>query len=111
MGTDIKESDWKLFRRFHKLALERFCERVLKEVRSTVAESGDSHHDQYLKVFNLLRKRDKAIADAFNDPRRSTAIILLANIKHLDLLTAEELGQFSAETRQRIETIENIRRA
>jgi hypothetical protein len=51
MGIEIKESDWKLFRRLHKVALERFSEPVLAEVRSAAGGRGDSHHAQYLKVF------------------------------------------------------------
>jgi hypothetical protein len=30
---EIKESDWKVFRRLHSVALERYCRRVLEEVR------------------------------------------------------------------------------
>jgi hypothetical protein len=30
---DIHESDWRVFRRLHSIALERFCTRVLEEVR------------------------------------------------------------------------------
>jgi hypothetical protein len=59
----------------------------------------------------LIRARDQAIASAFNDPRRSNAFILLANIMDEGLLTESELGQFSPEARQRIDVIENVRRA
>src|SRR5438128_2080347 len=111
MATEIKESDWKLFRRFHKIALERFCERVLREVRSAATEHSEGYHDCYLKVFALIRDRDKTIARAFDDPRRSIAFVLLANIKHEGLLTEEELMQFSPEARNAIEAIESIRRA
>ena len=111
MATDIKESDWKLFRQLHKIALERFCERVLKEVRTAAAEHTDGYHDSYLKVFALIRDRDKIIASAFNDPRRSNAFILLANIKREGLFSAAELDQFSSEARQAIDVIENVWRA
>ena len=111
MATEIKESDWKLLRRLHQVALERFCKRVLAEVRSAAADTGDGYHDRYLRVFELIRDHDKTIGWAFNDMRRSKALILLANIKHEGLLTAAELAQFSPETRQAIETIEHIRRA
>jgi len=111
MATEIKESDWSLFRRLHKIALERFCERVLQEVRSATAEHADGYHDCYLKVFALIRSRDKTMASAFNDPRRSNAFILLANIKQEGLLTEQELMQFSPEARDAIEAIENVRRA
>ena len=111
MATEIKESDWKLFRRLHKIALERFCERVLKEVQAAAAENTDGYHDSYLKVFTLVRDRDKTIAGAFNDPRRSNAFILLANIKHEGLLTVAELDQFSPEARQAVDAIESVWRA
>ena len=112
MAREIKESDWKLFRRFHAIALERFCERVLEEVRSTTTAAGsDSAHKRYLKVFGLIRSRDKIIAGAFNDPRRSNAFILLANIKQEGLLTEDEWIQFSPGTRETIEVIESVGRA
>ena len=63
-----------------------------------------------LKVFALIQDRDKTISDAFDDPRRSNALILLANIKHEGLLTAAEFAQFSPEARQAVEVIENFRR-
>ena len=63
MGLEIKESDWKILRRLHKVALERSCERVLTEVRLAAAENTDEdYHQRYLKVFGLLRDRDKTIA-------------------------------------------------
>jgi hypothetical protein len=111
MATELNESDWKLFRHLHQVALERFCERVLAEVRSAAADTGDGFHDRYLKVFDLIRDRDKTIGRTFDDLRRSKALVLLANIKHEGLLTPDELAQFSPEARQAIEDIEYIRRA
>ena len=106
MAREIKESDWKLFRRFHRIALERFCQRVIEEVRSATVDCSNDYHDCYLKVFALLRDRDKEIAEAFNDPRRSNAFILLVSIKAKGLLTEEELMQFSPEIREAIEAID-----
>ena len=34
---DIKESDWKVFRRLNSVALERYCQRVLEEVKLATA--------------------------------------------------------------------------
>jgi len=51
------------------------------------------------------------MAAAFDDPRRSTAFILLANMIDEELLTEEELKQFSLETQERIEVINKLRRA
>jgi hypothetical protein len=80
-------------------------------VRSAAEETGGGYHDRYLKVYDLIRDRDKMIGRIFDDVRRSKALVLLANIKHEGLLTVAELAQFSPETRQALEDIEHIRRA
>ena len=56
-----------------------------------------------------MRDRDETIAIAFNDPRRSRAILQLVNIIAEDLLTDAELDQFSQETRARVEGIKSLR--
>lgn len=61
----IKEADWKVFRELRKIALERFCKRILLEVQD-VAERDTSYHDRYLQVFRLIHERDDDIAAAFN---------------------------------------------
>ena len=109
MAHEINESDWKLFRQLHQVALERFCERILAELQAAMTEGSEASHDRYLKVFDLVRERDKTIGRLFNNPRRSNALILLANINEERLLTAAELARFSPETRERIENIEHIR--
>jgi hypothetical protein len=109
MASDIKESDWKLFRQLHPVALERYCERVLTEVQAAMIEKSEGAHGRYLKLYDLVRERDKMIGRLFNDPRRSNALILLVNIKQEGLLTAEEFARFSPETRERIENIEAVR--
>jgi hypothetical protein len=50
-------------------------------------------------VYQLVRRRDKELADAFNDFRRSTAFFILGHIQSHDLLTEEEMARFSPETR------------
>ena len=104
---DIHESDWRVFRRLHSIALERFCKRVLEEVREA-AERKTDYHDCYRKVYRLIRDYDKRMAAAFDDPRRSNAFLLLANIIGEGLLSAEELKQFSQEAQARIKMIQEL---
>ena len=111
MAREIKESDWKLFRKLREVALERLCERVLGEIHALTVETGGSFHERYLRVYDLIRDRDKTIGWAFNDPRRSNAFIQLANIKDEGLLTPDEFDGFSEQTRKMIENIEAVRRA
>ena len=99
MERAIRESDWKLFRKLQPLALDRFCQRVLAEVSRLGADDAMSNHERYLAVFRLLGRRAKELADAFNDTRRSTAVVQLARIQFQDLLSEEEFARFGPETR------------
>ena len=100
---DFPESDWKAFRELSALALERFCTRVLEKVEAILRDSSLGPHERYLKVFRFLRDRDDELGHAFNDPRRSRMIVQLAAIHKYGLLTSDELGRFTARTRETIE--------
>jgi hypothetical protein len=41
---EMKELDWKILRRVHPLALERFCKRVLAEIDRISGEGAKSYH-------------------------------------------------------------------
>ena len=103
MERGMIESDWKLFRQLRPLALDRFCQRVLAEVGRLAADTGRSSHERYLAVFKLLQRRDEELADAFNNPRRSTALAQLARIRAEGLLTEEEFAGFSPEIRASVQ--------
>jgi hypothetical protein len=100
----ISERDWKLFRQLHPLALERFCERALSELSRLASEAGKGAHERYLAVFGLLRRRDKELAEAFDDYRRSAAWRQLAVICAHGLLTEKEFARFGPETRAAVQT-------
>ena len=108
MTRQIKESDWKLFRRLHPVALERFCQQVIEEISQTTANCTGEYHKRYLEVYRTIKERDKEMGRAFDDMRRSTAFFLLANIRGSDLLTDDEFSQFSLETREAVEVILGI---
>jgi hypothetical protein len=108
MTHQIKESDWKLFRRLRAVALERFCRAVIEEVNQLTVNCTGEYHKRYLEVYLLLKQRDQEIAVAFNDLRRSTAILMIAAIRGRQMLTDEEFMQFSPETREAVELILGI---
>ena len=102
MSLEIKESDWKLFRRLHAVALERYCQQVIEDVNQATSNCTGDYHKRYLEVFNLIMDRNEGMARAFNDPRRSTAIVLLTNIRELGLLTDEQKRAIQMEVAQAI---------
>lgn len=99
---DCSESDWKVFRRLREVALERSCNRVLGEIEKISQDADRTAHERYLAIFELLRKRDREVAAAFENPRRSQMMMQLAAIGSHSLLTTEELAQFSEETQRDI---------
>ena len=102
MGLDIPEKDWKVFKRLREVALERFCKSILAEIVKVVSDESKEAHLRYLAVFKLVSKRDKQLASAFDDLRRSTALLQLTLIHRLKLLSDEEILQFTAETQRRV---------
>lgn len=105
MLREIKESDWKLLRQMAPVALERFCQHILGEIARTGSDRTKSHHQRYLDIFAVLQQRDKEIAHAFNDLRRSTALTQLATMYSHGLLAEEEFLRFSPETCSVIELL------
>ncbi len=108
MSADIPEADWKRFKEIHSVLLERFCNRILGELMATCQLSNASAHDRYLKVYKLIKERDKQVASAFNDFRRSTAVLQLAIMRRMKLLKDEELQRFSEATQNRIRAFESL---
>jgi hypothetical protein len=102
---EIEEPDWKVLRRVHPLALERFCERVLAEIDRVSHDGATSHHARYLQIFRILQQRDPEMARLFDNPRRSHALTMLAQIRSQGLLTEDEFSGLSPETRGAIQML------
>jgi hypothetical protein len=102
---EIKEPDWKVLRRVHPLALERFCERVLAEIDRVSRDGATSHHARYLQIFGILQQRDREMARLFDNPRRSNALTMLAQIRSHGLLKEDEFSSLSPETRGAIQML------
>lgn len=111
MSREILESDWKVFRQLHPIALERFCQRVFSEIDRLASDTTKSGHERYLAVFELIQRRDREMAHAFDDLRRSTALRRLASIQSHELLTEEELARLSRQTRDVVQFLLEANRA
>ena len=96
---NIPESDWKLFRQLHSLALDRYCQRILQEIERISGDTKRTPHQRYLAIFKLIERKDADLGRAFNDPRRSTAFMQLAIIYSYGVITGEEIMRFTPETR------------
>ena len=99
MIGQIKESDWKIFKELLGLAQERFCQRALSDIGRTIESATETSYEKFYEIYNLVRHRDKLIAQSLSELRRSTATYQLLAMKRLDLVTEEEFARFSDETR------------
>jgi hypothetical protein len=99
MSRAIPEADWKIFKELHGVAQERRTEQILAEVAGILADSAKSAVDRYSEIGKLLKERNRDLAGAFGDFRRSTATGQLMLMHAQGWIRAEELARFTAETR------------
>jgi hypothetical protein len=78
---------------------------VLVEIVRLSSDAEKSRHARYLAMFQLVQRRDRELADPFDDLRRSTALRQLACLQSRELLSAEEFGRFSSETRGAVQIL------
>lgn len=107
MLRSITESDWKVFRRLHPVAMDRFCEQVLRDISAVTSRDASSHHERYSEIYKIVRAQQMTLVKLFDDLRRSTALMQLRMICSHGLLTSEEIAQFSAEAQDEIKLFLN----
>lgn len=105
---DIKESDWKVFKRVREAALERFCGRVLDEIARINSDNTKNKHERYAAIYRLVHERHKEINSIFDYLRRSTAVQQLCSFRLNDLVTEQELREFSPELVKLVENIHEV---
>jgi hypothetical protein len=108
MSSHIPESDWRHFKQVHDALLERYCTRVLDDLTAVAKAAGGTAHERYVRAYKLLERRDKELARAFDDFRRSTAVMQLAIMRRMGLLSDKDLSVFSAQTQEQVRGIASI---
>ena len=100
--SDIAEKDWKLLRRLQPVLLERFCEEILAQAVDIAESTNDTNHERYLKLYRFLKEKDREMAYAFDDYRRSNARLKIHSLYACGIITDEEVQEFSEEIRYMI---------
>jgi hypothetical protein len=93
----ISEPDWKVWRRLHTVALDRYCQKVLRDAAKLETDQGTAH-ERYVKLYQLVKRTDKKIGEIFDGPSRSGAYFKIAAARHARVLTDDEIAEFSEET-------------
>ena len=105
---NIKESDWKYFRRIKDAILNRHCNAILEVVDLINKNRKSEEHKSYLQIYRLLEEKDKEIADTYNDIKRSNAIEKIYLMRRHLAMTNEEFSKFSEETKDLVNHILNL---
>lgn len=100
------EREWRTFKEVRERALARFYDRTLAEFTKVIdPASGGSGKDRYHRLYKRVRKRDRELANAFDDFRRSTYLQQLIIMCSMNLVTDEELARFHPQTQQSVKIL------
>ena len=102
MNDRIKESDWKIFKELRPQALQRYCKRVMEDVNKVIHDNEGDAHERYIEMYKIVQDGDKKLALMFDGFSRSKALDQMVMYYGNDLLSEEEIAQFSDETQERI---------
>jgi hypothetical protein len=83
---------------------------VLDEVARISSDQSKSRHERYIAIYQLTRERDKEIEQIFDTLRRSTAVMQICSLRLHELLTDEEVRQFSPEIVDEVEHFLQVHR-
>lgn len=95
--SEIKESDWKLFKLIKEEALETFCKERLREYEDIIRDGTLSAHERYLYLFKLSRARDKEMELLFDGHSRSRAFLQLMAIRREGIANPDVVDKLSDE--------------
>ena len=102
---NIPEKDWKKMRSIKGNVLNIACERILEKVKRIIENKENNNHEAYLKLWEIMRSEDDEIAIMFDDLKRSNARIKLAAWKRNNLISDDDLKEFSEETQEYVNMI------
>jgi len=103
--SSVPEKDWKRLSALKQNLLNSACESIFRRIEQVSSTRKDREHEAYLALWKLIKKEDAAIAEMFDDLKRSDALFKIAALKHHGVLTDEQLAQFSEETQERVARI------
>jgi hypothetical protein len=96
------ERDWRYLRSIFDEMLNELSRRLNDEVRATLARSDLSENEKRRAVYDLVQTNDRAVADCFDDWRRSRLFERCLALRKHRLLTPERLANLTPEFQQMI---------
>jgi len=106
MAVMTPECDWKYMTKIKDALLACLSDQINAKASAILADAECAAHKKYLSLYGHVQDSDRIMAICFDDWHRSTLFIKVLEIMHQDLLTPEQLQGLSAETREKLKTLE-----
>lgn len=106
MNNPIQERDWKYMRSIHDELLHALCARINRKAVDVAAGKGENPHKQYLRLYRYIKEADRAIADCFDDWRRSNISMKILFLRRHELLRDEHVKNFSEGAQEWLSSVE-----
>ncbi|MGL4577476.1 MAG: hypothetical protein ACRCVP_00955 [Shewanella xiamenensis] len=108
--SSVPEKDWKRLSSLKQSLLNSACETIFERIEQISSTRRGREHEAYLALWKVINKEDNAIAEMFDDLKRSNAVVKIAALKHHGVLTDEQLALFSQETQDEVAHLCSYRR-
>ena len=96
----IPERDWKYLSSVKGELLEALCGRINDEARRIAGDQASGQHERFLRLHGHLIEENEAVAECFDDWRRSNIMDKLFALRRYQLLTEEHFSRLSAKTQE-----------
>ena len=101
-SMDVNEKDWKLFRKNLPDWQENYIERLIKEYTEFLKGDGLAS-DKFWELEKRIKTDKKNPGVLLQDVRRSNYLMHLASLVRCEVISMDDLKDFSDETRETIE--------
>ena len=102
MSMDVNEKDWKLFRKNLPDWQENYMEKLIKEYTEFLKGDGLAS-DKFWELEKRIKTDKKNPGVLLQDVRRSNFHMHLASLVRCEVISMDDLEEFSDETRETIE--------
>jgi hypothetical protein len=100
--ANFPEGDWKLFKSLMAEVHARYCRRVLSDVAAILETDADAY-DRCSQISVHTASQMKRFEALFGQLSRGAASQQLVDLRLNELITDEEYGRFTAETRSQVD--------
>ena len=101
--NEVIESDWKYFRSQLDTWRERYLSKVNQKLASILSDNKLNETDKFWKIKKACEQKERVLFNCFDDIRRSTMILRLAEMYKNKVITTEDLQAFQDESIKQVE--------